>query len=129
MKFFKQLAILFSVFFAAHVIVGVGGFGHIVPAPVAGMILFLILLMTKVIKLEQIEEVSSFVLEHITFLFIPVGSRLILNLEALAPMALGIFILIILSTAITIGITGITVQLLNKKNTITVDDVKNGGSK
>jgi len=128
MKLFKQLAILFSVYFAARVIVGIGGFGHIVPVPVAGMILFLVLLMTKIIKIEQIEEVSSYILAHITFLFIPVGSRLILNLEALAPMALGIFLLIILSTVITIAITGLTVQFLNKKNTITSDDLK-GGSK
>jgi len=129
MKFFKELAILFSVYFAARLIVGIGGFGHIVPVPVAGMILFLVLLMAKVIKLEQIEDVSSFVLAHITFLFIPVGSRLILNLDALAPMALGIFILIILSTTITIGITGMTVQFLNKKNVVTLDDVRQGGDK
>ena len=124
MKLFKQLAILFSVYFAARVIVGFGGFGHVIPVPVAGMILFLILLMAKVIKLEQIEEVSSYILAHITFLFIPVGSRLILNLDALAPMALGIFFLIILSTIITIAITGMTVQLLNKKNVITYDSLK-----
>jgi len=126
MKLFKELAIMFAVYMFSRVFVIVTDIGGWMPIPVFGMILFLILLMTKVIKLESIEDTSSFILQHITFLFIPVGSRLIMNLDALAPMALGIFLLIILSTVITIAVTGMTVQLLNKKNQITIDDLKGG---
>ena len=64
-----QLAVIFAICLAGeflHRIVGVP-----LPGNIIGMVLLLILLCTKVIKPEQISDVSNFFLKHLALFFLP----------------------------------------------------------
>lgn len=115
MKLLKQLAIICGIFYAGHIFQTATKFP--IPSTVLGMIFLLILLLTGIIKLEQIDSVGQFLLDHLTFLFIPGGVGLIASLDLIKDQWLQILILIILSTSIVITVTGLTVQALkgNKK--------------
>lgn len=110
LKLLKQLAIICAIFFAGHLFQTLTNFP--IPSTVLGMILLLILLLTGVVKLKQIEEVSQFLLDHLTFLFIPGGVGLIASLDLIKDQWLQILILIVVSTSIVITVTGLTVQAL-----------------
>ena len=110
LKLLKQLAIICGIFFAGHIFQTLTKFP--IPATVLGMIFVLILLLTGIVKLEQIDAVGQFLLDHLTFLFIPGGVGLIASLDLIKDQWLQILILIVISTSIVITVTGLTVQAL-----------------
>ncbi|CAK7027983.1 CidA/LrgA family protein [Tissierella carlieri] len=110
MKILKELGIILGILFIAHIIQQIAKIP--IPATVLGMIILLICLLTGILKLEKIETVSEFFLDHLTFLFIPGGVGLIASLELIKEQWLPILVVIILTTALTIVVTGLTVQLL-----------------
>ncbi|WP_312654275.1 CidA/LrgA family protein [Proteiniclasticum sp.] len=86
--------------------------GISIPGTVIGMVILFILLMTKVIKLENIEMISKFLLDHLAFLFVPAGVGLISSLDVIGSAWLPIMMIVIISTVLVVGVTGWTVQLL-----------------
>lgn len=89
-----------------------------IPGNVVGMLLLFILLLTGVIKLEWIDQASSFLLKHLVFFFIPIT----VGIMTLGPMFLqnGISLLVILIVSAILGIivTGGSAQLLAKKREV-----------
>jgi holin-like protein len=76
----------------------------------------LLLLCLKVIKLEQIREVSDFFLKRLAFFFLPPAIGLMLvgdDVKSQWPLLL---ILCIVLTIVTMAATGWTVQLFSKKS-------------
>ena len=57
-----------------------------IPASVYGLVLMLILLMTGIIKLQQIKEVSAFLIEIMPVMFIPAGVGLLESWPSLRPV-------------------------------------------
>lgn len=110
MKIIKEFSIIVGILFIAHIIQTITNIP--IPAPVLGMIILLICLITGILKLEKIETVSQFFLDNLTFLFIPGGVGLILSLELIKDQWLPILLIMILTTALAIAITGLTVQLI-----------------
>ena len=89
-----------------------------IPGNVLGMILLFILLLTGVIKLEWIDEASSFLLRHLVFFFIPITVGIMtLGAIFLKSGLLLIFILIV-SASIGMIITGTLSQYLAKKKEV-----------
>ena len=86
--------------------------GISIPGTVIGMVILFILLMTKVIKLENIDMISKFLLDHLAFLFVPAGVGLISSLDVIGEAWLPIMMIVIISTVLVVGVTGWTVQLL-----------------
>jgi len=86
--------------------------GISIPGTVIGMVILFILLMTKVIKLENIDMISKFLLDHLAFLFVPAGVGLISSLDVIGSAWLPIMMIVIISTVLVVGVTGWTVQLL-----------------
>ena len=110
MKILKELAIIVGILFIAHITQYITKIP--IPATVLGMIILLICLLTGIVKLGQIESVSQFFLDHLTFLFIPGGVGLIASLDLIKEQWLPILAVIILTTALVMAATGLTVQLL-----------------
>lgn len=113
MKILKELAIIVGILFIAHVTQSITRLP--IPATVLGMIILLVCLLTGILKLEKIENVAQFFLDHLTFLFIPGGVGLIASLGLIREQWLPILIVIVLTTAIVIAATGFTVQILKNK--------------
>lgn len=110
MKILKELSIIVGILFIAHITQQITKIP--IPATVLGMIILLICLLTGILKLENIEKTSQFFLDHLTFLFIPGGVGLIASLGLIKEQWLQILAVIILTTALVIAVTGLTVQLL-----------------
>jgi len=113
LKILRQFAIILMI-----LLLGEGiriGTGISIPGTVIGMILLFIALLTKIIKIEQIDMISKFLLDHLAFLFVPAGVGLISSLDLIGKAWLPIIAIVLISTVLVIGITGWTVQLLKRR--------------
>lgn len=86
-----------------------------IPGNVLGMVLLLFFLLTGVIKLSMIEDVSNFFLKHLSFFFIPAAVGLITCFTILEGKWTALFIISVVSTFIIAVVTGATVQILMKR--------------
>ncbi|MDF2988644.1 MAG: LrgA family protein [Eubacterium sp.] len=82
------------------------------PGSIIGMILLFILLLTGVIKLEMIDEISKFLLDHLAFFFIPSGVGLLAYVGILSKNLLPILVICFVTTVLVMVVTGLTVQLI-----------------
>ena len=108
----KQFSIILSIYFLGEVLQKASEIP--VPGNVLGMIILFLGLYTGIIKLKTIDKISDFLLENLAFFFLPAGVSLITSfvlLEGKWPAILGVSLL---STVITLGITGLTVQFIKK---------------
>lgn len=122
MKLLREMLIVLAIYFVGEFL---SKALHLpLPGNILGMIILLILLCTKVVKVEQVDNVSTFLLDHLAFLFIPAGVAVLNAMNVLQGNILKLLIIVITSTMLIMAVTGTIVQtvmkLTNKK--------KQGGS-
>lgn len=110
MKILNQLVIIIGIWFTGELINRGTGIG--IPGSVIGMLLLLVLLNYKIIKMEQIHDVSSFFLGNLAFFFIPANVLIIEYFDFIKKDLLAIFLTVFISTVLVVGVTGRVVQLL-----------------
>lgn len=93
-----------------------------IPGNVIGIMLLLLLLWTRVIKVEQIDLAASWLLKHLSFFFIPIA----VGLMTLGPIFLskGIIILFVLVISAFIGLLSagkVTQSVILKKEKVKVN--------
>lgn len=118
MKLVRQLFIILLILFIGELIHNL--FVLSIPGNVIGMLILVLCLCTKIIKLEWIEEVSNFLLNHLALFFLPAGVSLISCLKILNGKWIPLLCICLISTVIVITVTGFSVQILinlQKKNT------------
>ena len=69
MKIFREAIIIISIYLVGELISK--GFSLPLPGNIIGMILLLFLLCTNIIKVEKVETISKFFIDHLAFFFIP----------------------------------------------------------
>ena len=114
MKLLRQLFIILFISFlgeAAHRL-----FRIPVPGNVIGMLLLFILLCTGLIKLDMIEEMTNFLINHLAFFFVPAGVGLLAYIGVLKSSWAAIFGISLVTTAIVMVVTGHTVQILKRRS-------------
>ena len=75
MKLLREMLIILAIYFVSEFI---SKSLHLpIPGNILGMLLLLFLLCTKVVKVEMIDKVSTFLLDHLAFFFIPAGVGII----------------------------------------------------
>lgn len=129
MKFFRESILILAIYFAGEII---SKLLHIpIPGNIIGMILLFLLLTTKVIKVEKVENLANFFLDHLAFFFIPASVGLMTSFDSLKGSIFRIIILCILTTIIVISVTGITVQFICKNKSTdkkTKDNINKKGA-
>lgn len=110
MKILKQFAIIMSICLAGQLISSILPFPF--PGSIIGMIILLILLVTKVIKLEHLQEVAGFILANMAFFFIPSGIGILEYLSVIQGQVVKILLVAILSLLITFAATSWTVTAI-----------------
>ncbi len=85
-----------------------------IPGSIIGMILLTFALEVKIIKLNQVEEVSDFLIRNMAFFFIPPGVGLMVNLELIANNWLAILVATIISTILVLIVTAFIAQIGRK---------------
>ena len=92
-----------------------------VPAGVYGLFLLLLLLCTKVLKLEAIEATGNFLLDTMPIMFIPASVGLIDSYDAMKAILIPLIVTCLISTVVVMGVTGkvteFMVKLLKKNET------------
>jgi len=86
-----------------------------VPGTVIGMFFLFVALYLKVIKVEQISKATDVLIINMAIFFIPPGVKLISSLDYMRGNWIKIIFLMILTTIITMGVTGRVVQYLIEK--------------
>jgi holin-like protein len=115
MKTLKQLGIIITILLVGQILQQ--HFNLPIPGTVMGMIILLVLLLLKILKLQWVEKISSILLEHLSFLFVPAGVGILTSLDKFKGKVIPLFIVVMVSTIVVMVVTGVTVQLLikNKK--------------
>lgn len=83
-----------------------------IPGTIIGMILFFILLYTGLLKTQKVENAVNALLMNMTILFLPPAVRILDSIHLLSGQFIKVLILIIITTFITMGITGKVVQFM-----------------
>ena len=113
MKFFRESILLLSIYFVGEIISK--GLNLPIPGNIIGMILLFILLSTNVLKVEKVENLANFFLDHLAFFFIPAAVGLMTSFASLKGSILKIILLCILTTIIVISVTAVTVEFICKR--------------
>lgn len=113
MKIVKQFAIILSILYLGYAIVSL--FHLPIPANVIGMVLLIIALISKIIKLEDVEEVSKFIIQYLTIFFIAPSAGIMMYFNLFRKEFVAIFIPLLLSIILGFFVSGKVTELLMKK--------------
>ena len=112
MKLIKQIAIVFGICWLSQWI------EHLLPisfpASVIGLILTLVLLMVKALRVEQIRELSDFLLGNLPFLFVPAAAGIMNYMDVVLNNLFPFVVICTVSLFVTFGVTVWTVTLTMK---------------
>lgn len=117
MKFFKESILILSIYFSGEIISKV--FSLPIPGNIMGMIILFVLLATNTVKVEKVENLANFFLDHLAFFFIPASVGLMSSFHTLKGSILEIVILCIITTILVISVTALTIQFICSKTKIT----------
>jgi len=85
-----------------------------IPGPVIGMILLFLFLIFKGEIPEQLESVTSGLLNNLSLMFVPAGVGVMVHLKLLEADGAALLIAIVVSTALTIMVTAWVMTKLSK---------------
>ncbi|MGN0364011.1 MAG: CidA/LrgA family protein [Bilifractor sp.] len=116
MKYMKQFAIILAVSCVGELL------NYFLPLPfpasIYGLVIMLILLITHRIKLPDVDETATFLVEVMPMMFIPAGVGLLTAWSDLKPIIVPILVITIVSTFLVMGVTGkVTDALVQGTNT------------
>lgn len=116
MKLFREALIVLGIYLIGEILSSTLSLP--IPGNILGMVILFVLLCTKTIKVDQISNVTNFLLDHLAFFFIPAGVGLMSSIGIIKATWLQLIIVCIITTAVIIAVTGITVQFVaeRKKN-------------
>ena len=104
MKFLKQFLIILALSFVGEAL------KYFLPLPVPasiyGMVLLFILLLTGLVKLEDVQDAGKFLIEIMPVMFIPAGVGLMESWGVLKPMLVPVVVIIVISLVLVMGISG-----------------------
>ena len=84
------------------------------PAPILGMVIFVILLQAKIIKEEWIKNICELLLKHMALLFIPLFVGIIVYFDLIKTNILPILLAIFLITTLIMVFTALFVETIIK---------------
>ncbi len=112
MKYIKQFLIIIVVSCIGEIL------NHFIPLPIPasiyGLVLMLILLVTKLLPLKAVKDAADFLVNIMPIMFIPAAAGLITYWEQLKPILIPILVITLVSTILVIGATGKTTDLILK---------------
>lgn len=114
MKYMRQFAIILAVSCAGEILKYFLPFP--IPASIYGLVIMLVLLITKKIKLESVKDVGEFLVEIMPVMFIPAGVGLLVSWEQLQPVIVPVCIITVISTIVVMIATGKVTDYMIDRN-------------
>ena len=117
MKILRQIGIILAITFLAQLM------NHLIPLPIPasiyGLFIMLALLMSGLLKLEQVKEVGNFMLEIMPLLFIPAAVGFIVIVGDIKEVMIPFVVITILTTLSVMIVTGRVAQFFVTKKKVT----------
>lgn len=114
MKYLKQFLIILAISFVGEAL------KYFLPLPIPasiyGMVLLFILLLTGVVKMDDVQDVGKFLIEIMPVMFIPAGVGLMASWGVLKPMLVPVVVIIVVSLVLVMGISGRITQRVIRHN-------------
>lgn len=110
MKYIKQFTIILLITLSAELMRYLIPFK--IPATIYGLVLLVVLLKTHVLKLDQIKDVSTFLLNIMPVLYIPALVGLMNALSSLKSIWIPFVVINLLTTLIVMIVSGHATQIL-----------------
>ena len=112
MKYIKQICIILSICLLAELM------ERLLPLPVAasiyGLVLMLLALMTKVVKLTDVEDVADFLTGNMAIMFVPPVVGVMACVDEMKKMLVPLFVISIVTTLLIMSVTGWATQGIMK---------------
>lgn len=122
MKYIKQFVIILAFTFLGEIVKALLPFP--VPASIYGLVLLLVALETKILPIEKVENVGTFLVEIMPLTFIPAGVGLLESWGVLKPMVGSLAIITVFSTIVVMVVSGLVTQaVISIKNHKETDEV------
>ena len=110
MKYFKQFGIIAGVSCVGDLLYALLPFP--IPASVYGLVLMVILLMTKVVKLDMVEETADFLISMMGIFFVPSSVGLMNSFGVMKGSVVQLLLMCMISTVVVMIVTGLVAQLV-----------------
>lgn len=110
MKYIKQVCIIFGITMAGEILNACLPLP--VPSGVYGLFLLLLALCTKLVKVSDVEDVGSFLLDIMPMMFIPVSVGVMESFAAMKIVMVPLLVITLLSTIIVMVVTGKITELI-----------------
>jgi holin-like protein len=114
MKYLKQFLIILAISLLGEVLKELLPLP--IPASIYGMVFLFILLLTGVIKLDQVKDAGKFLIDIMPVMFIPAGVGLMSSWNVLKPVLVPVSIITIITIFTVMGATGIVSQIVIRKD-------------
>ena len=85
-----------------------------IPASIYGLVLMLVLLMTRRVRLESVKETAEFLIEIMPMMFIPAAVGLLVSWEQLRPILIPVVAITVVSTFVVMIVTGKVTDFLTR---------------
>lgn len=86
-----------------------------IPASVYGLVLMLAVLITGVLKVEQVRGAAEFLIEIMPVMFIPAAVGLMTAWDALRPVCVPVLVITAATTVIVMAVTGRVTQAIIRR--------------
>ncbi len=114
MKHLGQIAIIAGVSLVGELL------SYLIPLPVPGsiygLLLMLLLLVTKIIKLRQVKTVANWLISLMPVMFVGPTVGLMTSYESYKSFLVPVIVICIVTTIITMAVTGVSAQILMFKH-------------
>ena len=110
MKYLRQFMIILLVSFVGELLKY--AIPLPVPASIYGLVLMFVLLETKVLKVEAVQDAGKFLIEIMPMMFIPAGVGLLNAWDTLKPVLIPIIVILFVSTIVVMGVSGKVTQTM-----------------
>lgn len=114
MKYLKQFLIILAISLLGEVLKELLPLP--IPASIYGMVFLFILLLTGVIKLDQVKDAGKFLIEIMPVMFIPAGVGLMSSWNVLKPVLVPVSVITVITIITVMGATGIVSQIVILKD-------------
>lgn len=106
MKLLKQILILFGLSFLGDSLTN--ALSLPIPGSIIGLVVLFILLYTKTLKVEDVEDVGVWLKNNMAFFFVPATVGIMTYLDILKTTWVEVLIIVIISTLVTYLVTAFT---------------------
>ena len=113
MKYLKQLLIILAFSLAGELLQTVIPLP--IPAAIYGFILLFLALLTGLLKPRHIDKTAAFLISIMPVLFVAPAVNLISYFDVIAPQLVPIAVIVVVSTVLVLGVSGLVTQALLKK--------------